>query len=72
VGGGTTPGLQLPTRLLRLTSAPRSADQLEAQLRASTPPVIARIEDDRLTLDLRTVNPDQDETLARTLAALVG
>jgi L-seryl-tRNA(Ser) seleniumtransferase len=71
VGGGSTPAQSLPTRLLRIASARHSATQLEARLRCPSKgiPVIARIEDDRLLLDLRTVFPEQDATLAESLVA---
>jgi L-seryl-tRNA(Ser) seleniumtransferase len=70
VGGGTTPGLELPTRLVALTTPGMTASQLERALRAFDPPVVARIENDRLVLDLRTVLPDQDDLLARLLSNL--
>jgi L-seryl-tRNA(Ser) seleniumtransferase len=38
-----------------------NAQELEARLRRSSPPVIARIEHDRLLLDLRTVFPEQED-----------
>ena len=63
IGGGTTPGLTLPTRLLALTRRDFSASALEAALRRLDPPVIARIERDRLVLDLRTVFEDEDAAL---------
>jgi len=62
IGGGSAPGSQLPTRLVALTVP---ADRFEATLRAHRPPVIARIENDRVVLDLRTVLPDQDAELAQ-------
>jgi len=55
VGGGSAPGSQLPTRLIEITKDGISADQIEAHLRTLDPPVIARIQDDRVVLDLRTV-----------------
>jgi L-seryl-tRNA(Ser) seleniumtransferase len=67
IGGGTTPGLTLPTRLLALEHVAMSADALESALRRLDPPVIARIEDDRVLVDLRTVLDDQDDTLSRLL-----
>jgi L-seryl-tRNA(Ser) seleniumtransferase len=70
VGGGAAPGLELPTRLLALSATGESADRLDARLRALRPPVIGRIEHDRLVLDVRTVLPDQDELLAELLAGL--
>ena len=44
-----------------------SATQLEARLRRSTPPVVARIQDGRVVLDLRTVPPEQDVKLLEIL-----
>jgi L-seryl-tRNA(Ser) seleniumtransferase len=67
VGGGSAPGLQLPTVLLALARPGESADQTERWLRSLDPPVIARIEHDRVVLDLRTVLPDQDAILASGL-----
>jgi L-seryl-tRNA(Ser) seleniumtransferase len=65
IGGGSTPGQSLPTRLLAVTHARLSAQELEARLRKNSPPVLARVERDQLLLDLRTVFDDQDEILAR-------
>ena len=67
VGGGSSPGSTLPTRLVRLTHDRMSADRLDQHLRSLDPPVIARIDDDQVVLDLRTVLPEQDGLLARLL-----
>jgi len=69
VGGGSTPAQSLPTYLLRVSSARYSASQLETLLRSGPTgiPVIGRIEDDRLLLDLRTVFSDQESGLADAL-----
>jgi L-seryl-tRNA(Ser) seleniumtransferase len=67
IGGGTTPGLTLPTKLLALTRRGLSADALETALRALELPVIARIERDRVVLDLRTVFENEDEALVAGL-----
>jgi L-seryl-tRNA(Ser) seleniumtransferase len=69
-GGGSAPGVELATHLLAIDKSGASADALELQLRQSTPPVIARIERDRLVIDLRTVLPEQDATLATILTKL--
>ncbi|MBN1976193.1 MAG: L-seryl-tRNA(Sec) selenium transferase [Anaerolineae bacterium] len=62
-GGGSLPGEALPTKLVALTSP--HPDRLAAALRAADPPVVARIEEDRLVLDPRTVSPkDEEELLA--------
>jgi L-seryl-tRNA(Ser) seleniumtransferase len=65
VGGGSAPGVTLPTKLIALTRDGRTADQIEAALRAGDPPVIARIEDSRVVLDLRTVDPRDDRLIER-------
>jgi L-seryl-tRNA(Ser) seleniumtransferase len=67
VGGGSAPGLQLPTVLLSIGRGHESAAQTEQWLRSLDPPVIARIEHDRVVLDLRTVPPQQDAALATLL-----
>jgi L-seryl-tRNA(Ser) seleniumtransferase len=70
IGGGTTPGVTIPTRLLALTHPRLSADAIQAALRRLDPPVIARIEHDRVVLDLRTVFEDEDGLVAEALASL--
>ena len=65
VGGGSLPGETLPTSVVAL-AAP-SPDTLARRLRQGTPPVVARIEDDRLLLDPRTVLPEQDDDLLRCM-----
>jgi L-seryl-tRNA(Ser) seleniumtransferase len=71
VGGGSTPAQSLPTQVLRVTSARHSAAQLEARLRQAPAgiAVIARIEEDRLLLDLRTVFPEEEPALLNSLLA---
>ena len=70
VGGGAAPSAVLPTRLITLTHAARSADELCARMRTSDPAVIARVEEGRVLLDLRTVFPEQDAILTTALASL--
>jgi len=67
IGGGAAPSSTLPTRLLALSCDGLSADELSARLRASDPPIIARVTDGRVLLDLRTVFEDQDPTVAGAL-----
>jgi L-seryl-tRNA(Ser) seleniumtransferase len=71
IGGGSAPSATLPTKLLAITSKDLSADELATRLRLSDPPVIARVEEGRVLLDLRTVFPDQDEKLTQVLASSV-
>jgi L-seryl-tRNA(Ser) seleniumtransferase len=70
VGGGSAPGSVLPTRLLQIERNGLSADAIEQQLRALDPPIVARIHDDRVVLDLRTV-PAEDDALIGSLLSRV-
>ncbi len=67
IGGGAAPTAVLPTRLIALTHRQQSVDELCTRLRQSDPPVIARVEEGRVLLDLRTVFPDQDGEILRIL-----
>lgn len=69
-GGGSSPMTELESAGLALTHEALSADQLHQRLRTARPPVIGRIEDDRLVLDLRTVLPDQLEHFTGALIQL--
>ena len=64
IGGGAAPSAVLPTRLLALSCKDLSAEELAARLRTSDPPVIARVAEGRVLLDLRTVFPEQDCSIA--------
>jgi L-seryl-tRNA(Ser) seleniumtransferase len=70
IGGGAAPSAVLPTRLIAITHADLRANELSARLRGSDPPVVARVEEGRVLLDLRTVFPEQDANLATALASL--
>ena len=67
IGGGAAPSSVLPTRLLALSCDGLSADELAARLRTYDPPIIARVEQGRVLLDLRTVFEDQDPIIAAAL-----
>ncbi len=69
IGGGSLPGETLPSVGLALST--RSATRTLAALRRGTPSVIARIDDDRVLVDLRTVPPDADPRLAAALSAVL-
>lgn len=71
LGGGAAPSSILPTRLLALTCEGLNADELASRLRASEPPIIARVEEDRVLLDLRTVFPEQDAAVVAALGRIV-
>jgi L-seryl-tRNA(Ser) seleniumtransferase len=71
-GGGSMPGLGIPTVVLRIFHPARRADALAQSLRLGEPPVVARVEHEALVLDLRTVFPEQDESVAAALGAAAG
>lgn len=64
VGGGTMPGVCLPSYAVAAAIDGVSADQLERQLRAYEPPIIGRIVKDRILLDVRTMEEDELEIAA--------
>ena len=59
VGGGAGPTSTLPTTLIAITHTEKSAQQIEYELRSLSPPIISRISEGKVLLDLRTVFPDQ-------------
>ena len=67
LGGGAGPTSNFPTTLIAITHPDLSAQDIEHQLRTSTPPIISRITDGKVLLDLRTVFPEQIEAIAITL-----
>ncbi len=69
-GGGSAPSAVLPTVLIGVTCSDLSANDLASRLRAANPPVIARVEEGRVLLDLRTVLPPQDEALGHLLGQI--
>jgi L-seryl-tRNA(Ser) seleniumtransferase len=68
IGGGATPEQSIPTWLITIECADECAAQ--RRLRANDPPVIVRVEEKRLLLDLRTVLPEEETELAAALQAL--
>jgi L-seryl-tRNA(Ser) seleniumtransferase len=70
IGGGSTPGQSLPTRLVAVVHARRSATELEALLRKHSPPILTRVERDQLLIDLRTVFDDQEDEIAQAFERL--
>ena len=72
VGGGSAPETQLPTTLIGVTSERLGADEIEKRLRRNRPPVIVRIVEDRIVLDLRTVAPGDEKDLMEALRSLFG
>lgn len=69
-GGGSSPGGEIPTTLVRLESDYLSAASIERYLRSREIPIITRIERDRVLIDLRTVFPEQDQVIASAINQL--
>jgi L-seryl-tRNA(Ser) seleniumtransferase len=63
-GGGSLPGLEIPSAGIAV------AGDRTAELRAATPPIVARVIDNRTVLDLRTVDPADDAIVAKAVSAL--
>jgi L-seryl-tRNA(Ser) seleniumtransferase len=72
IGGGAAPSATLPTHLLTVTVPGLSAEQLQVRLRALELPIIARVQEGRVVLDLRTVPAEQDDALVRGLKEAAG
>jgi L-seryl-tRNA(Ser) seleniumtransferase len=70
VGGGSLPEETLPTWCVALPSA--APDILAARLRQQDPPVIGRVEAGSLILDMRTILPEDDDLLIRTVEPALG
>ena len=70
LGGGAAPGSTLPTRVLAVTSEGMSADNLCTRLRQWETPIIARVEEGRVLLDLRTVEPAQEQAIVEALESI--
>jgi len=70
LGGGAGPTSTFPTTLIAVTHPDKSAQDLEYQLRTSSPPIIARISEGKVLIDLRTVFDDQLQELRETLKNL--
>lgn len=74
IGGGSLPGEELRTTVCAVTPPQgptgMGATAFAAALRAADPPIVARILEDRVLLDPRTVDPSEDAHVAATLRAL--
>jgi L-seryl-tRNA(Ser) seleniumtransferase len=72
VGGGAAPTVEIPTALVALEHPDRGPDDVAAALRAASPPVVVRVAEGRVVLDLRTVAPEQEADLRRNLVEVAG
>ena len=70
LGGGAGPTSTFPTTLIAITHSERSAQDIEHQLRTSSPPIICRISEGKVLLDLRTVFEDQTPAIIEALKNL--
>jgi len=70
-GGGALPLLELPSKCLAVRAPEISAETLGTRLRGHSPPVIVRIEDDRILMDMRTVQTDELEIIAAAIAEIL-
>jgi L-seryl-tRNA(Ser) seleniumtransferase len=70
VGGGAAPEMDIPTWLAAVRPTSRTPADLERQLRRQDPPVVARVHEDRVVFDFRTVLPGEDKLLATIVAGL--
>jgi L-seryl-tRNA(Ser) seleniumtransferase len=70
IGGGSAPGATLPTRALAVSSPDMGADAIAKKLREWVTPVIARVEEGRVLLDLRTVEPENDAVVREAVESL--
>jgi L-seryl-tRNA(Ser) seleniumtransferase len=71
VGGGALPLLELPSKCVALRIPQMSAKALETRLRSSRPPIIVRIEEDRILMDMRTVLPDEMDCIREAVLRIV-
>jgi L-seryl-tRNA(Ser) seleniumtransferase len=71
IGGGSGPNVHPPTSLVALQHTTYDADDLQQKLRLFSPPVICRIADDMVLIDLRTVDPQDEPDVIRALKSLV-
>jgi L-seryl-tRNA(Ser) seleniumtransferase len=69
-GGGSGPTSRLPTVLISIVHRGLTANQIEASLRRAAVPVIARIVDDRVLLDLRTVSASEEPALEQAILSI--
>ncbi|MGD9273581.1 MAG: L-seryl-tRNA(Sec) selenium transferase, partial [Desulfobacterales bacterium] len=70
-GGGSLPLLELPSKGLGIRIDGLSANAIEKSLRLNSPPIIGRIEDDLYTMDMRTLQDDELETIRNAIETLL-
>jgi L-seryl-tRNA(Ser) seleniumtransferase len=70
IGGGSGPNVHPPTTLVALKHSTLTAGEIESELRASSPPIISRIANDLVLLDLRTVAASEETELLQAVNAI--
>ncbi|MCI0494799.1 L-seryl-tRNA(Sec) selenium transferase [candidate division KSB1 bacterium] len=70
LGSGSLPAQYLPTKLISLKPQSMSADSLAANLRENEPPIFARITDDEVLLDFRTIREDETKTIENAIKVI--
>jgi L-seryl-tRNA(Ser) seleniumtransferase len=70
LGGGAAPGATLPSRAVAIRSPRVTADEFRQRLRSYDPPIIARVEDGRVLLDPRTIEPANDAIIVSALISI--
>ena len=70
LGGGSVPGKQLPTRCVCIEPAGHSPDDFARHLRTGRTPVMGRVKDNRILLDMRSILPEQDRDLAEAITEI--
>ena len=71
VGGGSLPGWMLPSVAVTLAHPRIGADRVAGALRAADPPVVGRIQEDRLTLEIRALLAGDEERIVQSAASLL-
>ncbi len=70
IGGGAAPGIDIPTFVITLSHPEKSSEDINGKLRKSDPPVISRIKENKVLIDLRTVFPRQEDAVIDALKSL--
>jgi len=68
VGGGAAPTVGVPAVIVALDPGPGGADRFARELRRGSPPVVVRVAEGRILVDLRAVSPDEEAALLAALA----
>ena len=72
VGSGSVPAETMPTKLLSVRPNKISADSLAKKLRRHNPPIFARLHQEAVLFDFRTIQPDEDVLVVKALKDILG